>query len=180
MGINMFNRNDDRSGTAGPRSRYDYYCSTSSQSSSVENQKYAAAAAVDQTSSLFGDPVVPTSRHADLLEGGDLYQNLKNNIELYHSKLYNEQEKQRQAERDRMFNQFTSGAQQQRHQVTSSATTTSTSGSTKNPSLAGNVVNYVNDPMRRFSRTQSASIAVDLSGSRAVDWRKEAEPERLL
>ncbi|KAL9704410.1 hypothetical protein quinque_007928 [Culex quinquefasciatus] len=163
MGINMFNRNDDRSGTAGPRSRYDYYCSTSSQSSSVENQKYVAA---DQTSSLFGDPVVPTSRHADLLEGGDLYQNLKNNIELYHSKLYNEQEKQRQAERDRMFNQFTSGAQQQRHQVTSSATTTSTSGSTKNPSLAGNVVNYVNDPTRRFSRTQSASIAVDLSGSR--------------
>ncbi|XP_058835924.1 protein stum [Topomyia yanbarensis] len=151
MGINMFNQNDDTS-TVGSRSRYGYYYSTSSPSSSVENQRY------NEQTSLFGDPVLPASRHTDLLEGGDLYQNLKNNIELYHSKLYNEQEKARQAERDRMFNQFTGGNQQR---TTSSAT----SSSVRN-SLGSNMTSLVDDPARRFPRTQSASTGVEFAANR--------------
>lgn len=152
MGMNMFNRNDERSNnaSAGPsssRSRFDYYYNTaSSPSSSVENQRYHN----DQTS-LFGDPVLPATRHTDLLEGGDLYQNLKNNIELYHSKLYNQHENLRQAERDRMFNEFTT-------QQGASSATTSSSGAKNSLGSSKMMANFAEDPVRRFQRTQSASL----------------------
>ncbi|XP_058466350.1 protein stum [Malaya genurostris] len=151
MGINMFNQSDDTS-TVGSRSRYGFYYSTSSPSSSMENQKY------QEQTSLFGDPVLPATQGTDLLEGGDLYQNLKNNIELYHSKLYNEQEKARQAERDRMFNQFTTGNQQR---TTSSAT----SSSVRN-SLGSTMTSLVDESIRRYPRTQSASTGVNFAGNR--------------
>ncbi|XP_053685749.1 protein stum [Sabethes cyaneus] len=157
IGMNMFNRNDDSS-TVGSRSRYGYYYSTSSPSSSMENQRYT-----DQTS-LFGDPVLPASRHSDLLEGGDLYQNLKNNIELYHSKLYNEQETARQAERDQLFNQFAIGGQQQQR-MTSSATSSSVRNHSLGSTTTANLV--ANDSIRRFPRTQSASIGTEFSENRA-------------
>ncbi|XP_055621779.1 protein stum [Toxorhynchites rutilus septentrionalis] len=154
MVINMYNRNDEHSG-ASSRSRYDYhYHSTSSPPSSVENQRY------NDHTSLFGDPVLPATRHTDLLEGGDLYQNLKNNIELYHSKLYNEQEKLRQAERDRMFNEFTSGNQRM-------ASSTTTSSSVKN-SIGSNTTHFENDPVGRYPRTRSANHGIDFNGSRST------------
>ncbi|XP_062560903.1 protein stum [Armigeres subalbatus] len=161
MSMNMFGRNDDHSNataSAGPsRSRFDYYYNTtSSPSSSVENQRSTD----DTQTSLFGDPVLPATRHSDLLEGGDLYQSLKNNIELYHSKLYNEQEKQRQAERDRLFNEYTA-------QRGSSSATTSSSGA---KASLGNttVTNYGVDPSRRFQRTRSANLGLDAIGNRPI------------
>ncbi|XP_065087521.1 protein stum [Ochlerotatus camptorhynchus] len=169
MGMNMFSRNDERSNnaSAGPssRSRFDYYYNTtSSPSSSVENQRYNN----DQTS-LFGDPVLPATRHTDLLEGGDLYQNLKNNIELYHSKLYNQQEKLRQAERDQMFNEFTT-------QRGSSSVTTSSSGAKHSLGSSKMMGNFAEDPVRRFQRTQSAS----LGGMEAIGNRPALQNMDLL
>ncbi|XP_052871575.1 protein stum [Anopheles cruzii] len=160
------------------------YGSTSTQSSSLENQRSydqpkqqhqqhqphsastASATTTGTTASLFGDPVLPATRHADLLGGEDLYQNLKNNIEQYHAKLYSAQEKQRQAERDALFEQFTSRA------VASDRTTYGRTGSAApgaNPIAGSSVTTYDGMPPRRRSivRTQSAGFAADLGVSRS-------------
>ncbi|XP_055590711.1 uncharacterized protein LOC129742796 [Uranotaenia lowii] len=179
MGMNMYNRNDATA--AGQRSRFDYYYSTSSQASSVENQRYH-----DQTS-LFGDPVLAQAgqRHPDLLEGGDLYQNLKNNIELYHSKLYNEQETARQAERDRLFNEFTNNnigskgrttTMANISSTTASSAATTTSGSSDGAAVGGPkgsigsamTSSYAGEPAtRRYSRVHSAAnIGLNITGPR--------------
>ncbi|XP_058067160.1 protein stum [Anopheles bellator] len=192
----MYSQHDDRSQSSTARAsaatsahRYRYahqhrhlegYGSTSTQSSSLENQRSyeqpkqqhqqqphsASTASATTTGSLFGDPVLPATRHADLLGGEDLYQNLKNNIEQYHAKLYSAQEKQRQAERDALFEQYTSRA------AASDRTTYGRTGSAApgvNPIAGSGVTTYDGMPPRRRSiaRTQSAGFAADLGASRS-------------
>ncbi|KFB47583.1 hypothetical protein ZHAS_00015551 [Anopheles sinensis] len=168
------------------------YGSSSTPSSSLENQRSLEAqlsASTITTSSLFGDPVLPSARHADLLGGEDLYQNLKSNIELYHAKLFNEQERHRQAERDALFEQYANGGVMAGSAVdgqlgayrTHSATGGSGSGSGSaggsgigsgrgpKSSVGHNMTTYGEVPpkSRNFSRTQSAGLGVDLSNLRS-------------
>ncbi|XP_050081127.1 protein stum [Anopheles maculipalpis] len=163
------------------------YGSSSTPSSSLENQRSiegghsASSATGTTTTSLFGDPVLPSTRHADLLGGEDLYQNLKNNIELYHAKLYNEQERQRQAERDALFEQYANGASGVGggggggYRAVSavgggaSGGRVTVNGGVVKPIVGNNVTNYSEMPARskNFGRTQSAGLGVDLSNSRS-------------
>ncbi|XP_053668028.1 hornerin [Anopheles marshallii] len=142
------------------------YGSSTTPSSSLENQRsiegqHSASTTGTATTSLFGDPVLPATRHADLLGGEDLYQNLKNNIELYHAKLYNDQERQRQAERDALFDQYANGV--------GSVGGRKVSAGVVKPTVGNNMTTYSEMPARSrsFGRTQSASIGVDLSNSRS-------------
>uniref|UniRef100_A0A182WEG2 Uncharacterized protein n=1 Tax=Anopheles minimus TaxID=112268 RepID=A0A182WEG2_9DIPT len=164
------------------------YGSSSTPSSSLENQRsleggHSASTTGTTTTSLFGDPVLPSTRHADLLGGEDLYQNLKNNIELYHAKLYNEQERQRQAERDALFEQYANGVG---GSVGGGYRSTSAVGGSGGggggvgsgrkvsrgvgkPDVGNNITTYSEMPARSrsFGRTQSANHGVDLSNSRS-------------
>uniref|UniRef100_A0A182QL91 Protein stum n=1 Tax=Anopheles farauti TaxID=69004 RepID=A0A182QL91_9DIPT len=158
------------------------YGSSSTPSSSLENQRSFDAQHSASTSgttgtatSLFGDPVLPATRHADLLGGEDLYQNLKNNIELYHAKLYNEQERQRQAERDALFEQYANGTTAVGggggggYRTVSAVGGGRGGGSGSVKPIGGNSVTMYNEPpaSRSFARTQSAGLGVDMSNSRS-------------
>uniref|UniRef100_A0A182PC65 Uncharacterized protein n=1 Tax=Anopheles epiroticus TaxID=199890 RepID=A0A182PC65_9DIPT len=154
------------------------YGSSSTPSSSLENQRsldgqHSASTTGTTTTSLFGDPVLPSTRHADLLGGEDLYQNLKNNIELYHAKLYNDQERQRQAERDALFEQYANGAVGSAgaggYRAVSAMGGAGVKGGMVKPAVESSVTTYSEMPARRrsFGRTQSASLGVDLSTSRS-------------
>uniref|UniRef100_A0A182R4C1 Uncharacterized protein n=1 Tax=Anopheles funestus TaxID=62324 RepID=A0A182R4C1_ANOFN len=157
------------------------YGSSSTHSSSLENQRSLegqhSASTGTTTTSLFGDPVLPSTRHADLLGGEDLYQNLKNNIELYHAKLYNDQERQRQAERDALFEQYTNvvGSVGGGYRATSAVGGGGGGGGRKisggvvKPPVGNNVTTYSEMPARSrsFGRTQSATHGVDLNNSRS-------------
>ncbi|XP_053679083.1 protein stum [Anopheles nili] len=185
----MYGQNDERSSTArmstassvqqryhGPgrtssglgvgRGFLGSYGSSSTQSSSLENQ-HSASTSGTGTTSLFGDPVLPSTRHADLLGGEDLYQNLKSNIEQYHAKLYNEQERQRQAERDALFDQYANSGTHRGYRSVSAADPAVMVGPRK-PSVGNNVTTYGEGVRNRtFGRTQSASHGVDISNSRS-------------
>nr|XP_040231995.2 protein stum [Anopheles coluzzii] len=149
------------------------YGSSSTPSSSLENQRSlegqhsATSTTGTATTSLFGDPVLPATRHADLLGGEDLYQNLKNNIELYHAKLYNDQERQRQAERDALFEQYANGAAHR--SVSAVGGGGMVKGGLVKPAADNGVTVYSEMPARRrsFGRTQSAGMGVDMSTSRS-------------
>ncbi|XP_049547167.1 protein stum [Anopheles darlingi] len=151
-----------------------YGGSISTPSSSLENQRSlehsTASTATATTTSLFGDPVLPATRHTDLLGGEDLYQNLKHNIEQYHAKLYSEQEKQRQAERDALFDRYTSrpleGGGGGFHRAASAV------GHAGEPTPMGDGVGSASvygalpARSRSFARTQSAGLAADINGNR--------------
>lgn len=151
-----------------------YGGSISTPSSSLENQRSlehsTASTATATTTSLFGDPVLPATRHTDLLGGEDLYQNLKHNIEQYHAKLYSEQEKQRQAERDALFERYTSrplegvGAGGYHRAVSA----VGHADSTPMGDGMGSASVYGALPVRSrsFGRTQSAGLAADINGNR--------------
>uniref|UniRef100_A0A8W7PHI0 Protein stum n=1 Tax=Anopheles coluzzii TaxID=1518534 RepID=A0A8W7PHI0_ANOCL len=149
------------------------YGSSSTPSSSLENQRSlegqhsTTSTTGTATTSLFGDPVLPATRHADLLGGEDLYQNLKNNIELYHAKLYNDQERQRQAERDALFEQYANGAAHR--SVSAVGGGGMMKGGLVKPAADNGVTTYGEMPARRrsFGRTQSAGMGVDMSTSRS-------------
>uniref|UniRef100_A0A182N2K0 Uncharacterized protein n=1 Tax=Anopheles dirus TaxID=7168 RepID=A0A182N2K0_9DIPT len=165
------------------------YGSSSTPSSSLENQRsleaqHSGSTSGTATTSLFGDPVLPATRHADLLGGEDLYQNLKNNIELYHAKLYNEQERQRQAERDALFDQYTNGTTvgvggggggAGGYRTVSAVGGGRAGGggggaaSGAKPIGGSSVTTYSEAPAksRSFVRTQSAGLGMDLSNSRS-------------
>uniref|UniRef100_A0A182FTA8 Uncharacterized protein n=1 Tax=Anopheles albimanus TaxID=7167 RepID=A0A182FTA8_ANOAL len=152
-----------------------YGGSISTPSSSLENQRSlehsTASTATATTTSLFGDPVLPATRHTDLLGGEDLYQNLKHNIEQYHAKLYSEQEKQRQAERDALFERYTSrplegvGAGGYHRAVSA----VGHADSTPMGDGMGSASVYGALPVRSrsFGRTQSAGLAADINGNRS-------------
>ncbi|XP_050090424.1 protein stum [Anopheles aquasalis] len=151
-----------------------YGGSISTPSSSLENQRSlehsTASTATATTTSLFGDPVLPATRHTDLLGGEDLYQNLKHNIEQYHAKLYSEQEKQRQAERDALFDRYASrpleGGAGGYHRAVSAV---GHADPTPMGDAGGSASVYGALPARSrsFARTQSAGLAADINGNRS-------------